>query len=156
MIKSEIGKRRYQTRLKPRSGWPELTALIDVMFLTLLFLFLSASFVRVSGVKVELPKVRVSSAVSLERFIVTVVPPASAGQPHLFYFNDQPVSLETLKQRLAEVSGRSGNASIIIRADRRVPFEQVAQVMALAEAAKLSSFIAVVPASASQETVFGQ
>ena len=99
---------------------------------------------------------RVSSAVSLERFIVTVVPPASAGQPHLFYFNDQPVSLEMLKQRLAEVSGRSGNASIIIRADRRVPFEQVAQVMALAEAAKLSSFIAVVPASASQETVFGQ
>lgn len=156
MIKREIGQRRYQTRLKSLSGWPELTALIDVLFLTLLFLFLSASFVRVSGIKVELPKVRVSSAVSLERFIVTIMPPASVGQPYLFYFNDQPISLEMLKQRLTEVSGRSRNASIIIRADRRVPFEQAAQVMALAEAAKLSSFIAVIPASVSQETVFGQ
>ena len=47
-------------------------------------------------------------------------------------------------------------ASVIIRADQRVAFETVAEVMAMAEAAKLSSFLAVMPPSARQETVFGQ
>ena len=32
-----LGARRFQTRLKPVSGWPPLVALIDLMFLLLLF-----------------------------------------------------------------------------------------------------------------------
>ncbi len=156
MLKSDIGKRRYQTRLKPHSGWPDLIALVDLLFLTLLFLFLVASFVRVSGIKVELPKARVSSAMSLERYIVTVVQSETADSAPSFYFNDQPTTPEQLKQHFAEVRARNSNASIIIRADRRVPFDRVTQVMTLAEAAKLSSFIAIVPSSTSEETVFGQ
>ena len=31
-----IGRRRYAPTLKPKRGWPELTALIDVLFLVLL------------------------------------------------------------------------------------------------------------------------
>ena len=32
-----FGQRRYRTRLQYRSGWPELTALADILFLSLLF-----------------------------------------------------------------------------------------------------------------------
>ena len=64
--------------------------------------------------------------------------------------------LAELKQRFGEVRGRSQTASVIIRADQRVSFEMVAEVMAMAEAAKLSSFLAVMPPSERQETVFGQ
>ena len=52
-----IGARRYKPGLKPKSGWPELTALIDVLFLVLLFLFLSSSFVRVTGIRVNPPQI---------------------------------------------------------------------------------------------------
>ena len=88
--------------------------------------------------------------------VVTITPPASAGGECLLYFNDQPVTPELLKQRFGEVRGRSQTASVIIRADQRVSFEMVAEVMAMAEAAKLSSFLAVMPPSERQETVFGQ
>ena len=32
-----FGERRYRTRLKYFSGWAELTALVDILFLPLLF-----------------------------------------------------------------------------------------------------------------------
>ncbi len=156
MIRTDIGRRRYRTRLKPLSGWPEVIALVDIFFLALIFFFLSGSFVRVSGISVELPRVRPSNIADMEKFVVTITPPASAGGECLLYFNDQPVTPELLKQRFGEVRGRSQTASVIIRADQRVSFETVAEVMAMAEAAKLSSFLAVMPPSERQETVFGQ
>ncbi len=155
MIRTEIGKRRYQTRLRPLSGWPELTALIDVLFLTLIFFFLSSSFVQVSGISVELPRVQSSSVASLEKFIISIAP-GNGTAKCLIYFNDQPMNMETLKQQLNEVRGRSKNASVVIRPDRRVDFETVAEIMALAESAKLSSFIAVNPPTERRETVFEQ
>ena len=153
MIRHEIGRRRYQTRLKPLSGWPELTALVDILFLVLIFFFLSSSFVRVSGISVNLPRVRTSGVADLEKYIVTLAP-GPDGKP-LLYFNDQPVSPELLKQRFGEEQGRARTASIVIRADREVPSGAVAEIMALAEAAKLSSFIAVTPPERRQATVFG-
>ncbi len=156
MIKTEIGKRRYRTRLTPRSGWPELTVVIDVLFLALIFFFLSNSFVRVSGISVALPQVSASNVVDMEKFIVTIVPPQHHGGSCLLYFNEQPVTTELLKQRLGELRGRARSASVIIRADRAVPFETVTEVMSLAAAARLASFIAVAPPSEKPETVFGQ
>ena len=155
MIRPEIGNRRYRTRLRPLSGWPELTALIDVLFLTLIFFFLSSSFVRVSGISVELPRVRSTNIASLEKFIISIVP-GPAPSRCLIYFNDQPVTLEGLKPQLSGIRGRAKTASVVIRPDRRVDFEVVAKVMALAESAGLASFIAVNPPSAPREAVFGQ
>ena len=151
---SSIGGRRYKPGLKPKSGWPELTALIDVLFLVLLFLFLSSSFVRVTGIRVNLPRVRPSSSAELERFVVTITRGEGGGR--LLYFNDRPVTPETLKQQFNEVHGRSRNATIIILADRGVTLEQSAEVMALAEAAELASFLVTIPPGERPETVFGQ
>ena len=61
-----------------------------------------------------------------------------------------------LKQQFNEVHGRSRNATIIILADRGVSLEQSAEVMALAEAAELPSFLVTVPPGERPETVFGQ
>lgn len=158
MRKSAIGQRRYQTRLKPVSGWPALTALIDVMFLLLLFFFLSASFVRVSGISVELPRVRPTNIADMERYIISVVP-ADPQQPEkgcLVYFNDRPMTVEALKQELNLVHGRSRTASIIILADRRAPHGAVTEIMAIAESSQLASFIVVTPPGQKPETVFIQ
>jgi len=151
---SKIGERRYKPRLKPKSGWPEPTALINVLFLTVLFVFLSSSFVRVSGIRVNPPRVRPSSVADLEKFVVTIARKPDGGR--LLYFNDRPATPESLRQQFNEVYGRSRNATIIIQADRGVTLEQSAEVMALAEAANLASFLMTVPPDTRPETVFGQ
>lgn len=152
---NKIGERRYKPRLKPKSGWPEPTALINVLFLTMLFVFLSNSFVRVSGIRINPPRVRPSSVADLERFVVAIKQTSDGGRQ--LYFNDRPATLESLRQQFNEVYGRrSRNATIIIQADRGVTLEQSAEIMALAEAANLASFLVTVPPGTRPETVFGQ
>ena len=109
---------------------------------------------RVTGIRVNPPRVRPSSFADLERFVVTITRGEDGGR--LLYFNDRPVTPEMLKQQFNEVHGRSRNATIIILADRGVSLEQSAEVMALAEAAELPSFLVTVPPGERPETVFGQ
>ncbi len=126
---------------------------IDIFFLILFFFMLSSSFVQVSGIKVDLPMAETTVSADIEKFIVTI---AWSGSGPKLFFNDHPVSREMLKERLARVSVVSKSAMIVIRPDRRVPFEPVAEIMALAEKAKLASFIAVMPPRTGPETVFNQ
>jgi len=135
--------RRYRTRLRSLSGWPELTALIDILFLALLVLEISSSFVRVSGISVELPRLPAPDTAMLERYIVTITPPDQEHPQGTIYYRDKPVDHQELSRRLSEIKDHSKQARVVIRADRRVPFSEVAAVMAIAEAEKLPSFIAV-------------
>lgn len=151
-----IGKRRYAPTLKPKSGWPELTALIDVLFLVLLFFALSGSFVRISGIKVELPRTQAPTVATVERLVVTVSPPESPGKPCQVYFQDKRMTIDALKQQFFKLKDTSKEANIVICADRRVPFETVSQIMAFAESAQISSFIALAPPDVRRETRFEQ
>lgn len=154
--KLKFGTRRYKSRLKPKTGWPELTALIDVLFLALLFFALSGSFVRISGIGVELPRIQAPNVADVERLVVTVSPPDVPGKPCQVYFQDKLMTLDVLKEQFFKLNDSSRQASIIICADRRVPFETVARIMAFAESAKISSFIALAPPDAKRETRFEQ
>ena len=145
--------RRIRTRLKPLSGMPPMVAAIDIFFLTLFFFMLSSSFVQVSGIKVDLPRAETTVEADIEKFIVTIAWNENGPQT---FFNDRPVSREKLKEEFARVSGISKSAMVVIRADRRVPFEPVTEIMAMAEKAKLASFIAVMPPRGDRETVFNR
>ena len=139
-----LGGRRYRTRLSCRTGWPELTALVDILFLALLFFVLASSFVRVSGVSVSLPRVKARNTAALERFVVSLTPPEPGSGPGgNIYFRDKLMDADELRRELSRLHDRSKRATIIIRADRNVPFEKVAEVMAITEAADLPGFIAV-------------
>lgn len=145
--------RHIQLAHKPLSGMPPMIAVIDIFFLTLFFFMLSSSFVQVSGIKVDLPRADSTVSADIEKFIVTIA--WSAEGPKLF-FNDRPVTHEKLKEDLAKISGVSRSAMIVIRADRRIPFEPVSEIMTMAEKAQLASFIAVQPRRNVHEAVFNK
>ena len=138
-----FGGRRYRTRLKMYRGFPEATALLDIFFLVLLFVVFASSFVRVSGVSVELPRVSSHREERLERRMVVSLTPGEKPGEVKIYFRDKPV--DNLGKELSAVHDRSAKTVIIIRADRAVPFQKVAEVMTIAAKAKLRSFIAVMP-----------
>ncbi|MDD5598094.1 MAG: biopolymer transporter ExbD, partial [Victivallaceae bacterium] len=64
------------------------------------------------------------------------------------------VSWDQLKQRLAEVRNFSASGTVIIRADRLIPFGVVAKLMALAESANVAAIIATTPEQKQEETEF--
>lgn len=102
-----------------------LIPLINVLFLALAFATLGSTFVVQPGLSIVLP---VSSFVlSSQRHpqIVSI----TAGALPTIYFEDKKVELKQLEERLSrsEVKDRS----LIIRADRAVPYELVSDVMNL-------------------------
>ncbi|MBO5990419.1 MAG: biopolymer transporter ExbD [Lentisphaeria bacterium] len=145
MEKELVKRRRYRTRLKYFKRWPELTALLDVLCLLLLFFALAGSFIRIPGIGVELPRIAAPEVAELERFVVSVTPPAKEGAECQFYFKDKVVTFDELKHEFSTIKDKSVKRTVIICADSKVPFDTVAQVLAAAEAAELSSFIAVMP-----------
>ena len=62
----------FKSRLKPLSGRPDLTPMLAVLFLLLIFFMLSSSFVQVSGIKVDLPEIGTKGTLGVEKFVITV------------------------------------------------------------------------------------
>ncbi len=147
-----LGARRYRSRLVPLSGRPDFTPLVDIMFLMLVFFLLSSSFVQISGIKVDLPQAGTTTTTDIEKFIISAA--WQEDGPALLYFNDSPVDIESLKEKLAEISGLSKTATVVLRVDNRIPFSTVAQLMTLAEKADLATFIAVLPQENAPDAVF--
>ena len=150
-----FGERRYRTRLKYYTGWPDLIALLDILFLSLLFFALTSNSVRVSGINVALPRINTRTVSALERFVISLAPPASEsdGKMSIYFLEKRCRNIDELRQQLSQLHEKSKRASVIIRADRSIPFEEVLKVMDAAKNAQLTCFIAVeVPEEAPSAT----
>lgn len=110
----------------PNRVAPLYTApLLDVILLLLIFFLLSSSFVLKSGIAVELPYSDSSLPVADRSHIVSIVP----GETTRYFFNEQPVTLEALEERLA--TSIKQTRQVILLADRRTDYGTVMEVSAL-------------------------
>ena len=108
---------------------PELFALIplvSVLFLTVAFATLGHSFILQPGLSVNLPASPFALSQQRDAEIVSL----TAGALPSIYFQDKRVELDELEALLAQPGMKS--RSLIIRADKAVPFELVSNVMNLA------------------------
>ncbi len=114
----------------------ELTPLIDVVFLLLIFFMVSTTFVNEpAGLQVELPR-------SENR---DVIPEGSDVSVHLsadgrVFVEDEAVAAEELRQRLAEVAREDPATMVVLRADESLEHGRVVQVMDLARDLGLRNF----------------
>jgi len=108
-----------------------LTPLIDVVFLLLIFFMVSTTFDRQAKMKVSLPEASAKVEQTQEKSLVLTVD--AKGN---YYINDRQVintTLDTLKQALTKVlsktSGDIKNQSIILRADGKTSHQSVVRAM---------------------------
>ena len=130
--------RRY---IKPLSGPIDVTSLIDVVLLLLIFFMLSSSFVLQPGIKVNPPKGLGSTGVSDSRYIVNI----TGQQPPLMFLNDQVTTLERLGRDLKAIAKQESEVTVILRADQEVSHGFVTEVMNIALEAGVSVLIATQP-----------
>ena len=102
-----------------------LIPLINVLFLALAFATLGSTFVVQPGLSIVLP---VSSFVLTPQRHPQIVS-ITAGALPTVYFEDKKVELQELDERLSRSEAK--DRSLIIRADRAVPYELVSAVMNL-------------------------
>ena len=106
----------------------DLTPLVDVVFLLLIFFMLSTTFIVAPGIKVKLPKSS-STEVSREKKEVRVV----MSQDDKIYVEQKLVSHEELSKYLKKEARENPEGMVIIQADERVTHGKVVEVMDIAK-----------------------
>lgn len=100
-----------------------ITSLIDVLFLLLIFLMVSSTFLENPGIKLELPVAESSVLVEQKEFTLFVNKNGS------IFLNESEVNLVDLEQRIKEVLPEMKDGSLILKADKEVNYGLVVKVM---------------------------
>ena len=109
-----------------------MTPLIDVM-LVLLVIFIITAPLMTSSLKLDLPKTDAATPTSAPSFIAVAID----GSGKLF-FGDEALTREQLVQRVTTAAKANPQLEVLLRADRKVPYGQVAELIAMIQKAGLS------------------
>ena len=119
-----------------------MTPLIDVM-LVLLVIFIITAPLMTSSLKLDLPKTDAATPQAVPTFIAVSVD--AGGQ---LFLGDEKLSREQLDQRIIAAAKGNPQLEVQLRADQKVPYGQVADLIALVQKAGLSriGFVTEAPA----------
>ncbi|AWA99754.1 biopolymer transporter ExbD [Vibrio harveyi] len=101
----------------------DMTPLIDVVFILLIFFILSASFQQQNQIKVERPNSQVTDSISNVSITVSV---DEQGQ---IWFDNQPVEVELLTSRVKQKAAQASNVSVVIDVDKSIDSGRLIQVV---------------------------
>lgn len=100
-----------------------ITSLIDVLFLLLIFLMVSSTFLEQPGIQLELPEAKSSVLVEQKEFTLFV------SRNGTLFLNDSEISLEGLETRIREALPGMKDRFLILKADKDVNYGLVVEVM---------------------------
>jgi biopolymer transport protein ExbD len=109
-----------------------LTSLIDVVLNLIIFFVLTTTFVRPSGLKVELPKSAVEELPKPGEEVVVVVT-----RDNQISLDGEPYTADALMERLTEIREKDPAGTVTIQADEDATHGTVVSVM---DAAKRAGF----------------
>jgi biopolymer transport protein ExbD len=128
-LNTSSGLRRGRFRGNPSLAEINIVPLVDVV-LVLLIIFMLTAHVMEFGLQVEVPKVKPVKE------NVQDLPVISITREGTTYLNDKPVNINLIAD---EIQKRyHGATTVYVRADRRTPWDPIAQVIATLGEAKLA------------------
>jgi len=122
---------------KTRQPNIHLTALLDIVFLLLIFFLLSSSFVNQQGVQILVPEVGNESKDNLPDITVQI------DRYGNYYFDGIQISDIALQRALKNRFTQSPVNKLAIHADRRVEYNSVVNVIDIAKLAGAKDFLLV-------------
>src|SRR5277367_728782 len=135
-LNSSSGLGRGRFRGSPAMAEINIVPLVDVV-LVLLIIFMITAHVMEFGLQVEVPKVKPVKENVQDLPVVAITREGAS------YLNDKPVNINLLAD---EIHKRfHGATSVYLRADRRTPFDPIAQVIATLGEAKLAVNVVTQP-----------
>lgn len=104
-----------------------ITSLIDVLFILLIFFMVSSTFLEQPGMKLELPKAKSATVEKVDNLVIYI------DAENQVFLNDKPVAIDRLKKQLQEAISDNKNPTLVLQADRAVPHGLVVTAMDLAK-----------------------
>ena len=125
-----------RSRGAPALAEINVTPFVDVA-LVLLIIFMITAHVMEYGIEIDVPKTRTVAASSKELPVISI---SESGE---VYLGKEPVNINRLADSVR--SRYPGQSAVYLRADRRTPFDPIAQVMSVLGAAKLGVNVVTQP-----------
>ncbi len=113
-----------------------ITSLIDVMFLLLIFFMVSTTFAEQPGIKLKLPSASTAEPSRLERLTLTI------DKDGRMFLNDVPVQEEKLRVDLKAAASKP-DATLVLRADRDVPYGYVIRAMDISRQSGIRNIVSL-------------
>ncbi len=123
------------TTKKQRKVIINITSLIDVLFLLLIFFMVSSTFIEQPGMKLELPESKSSAPEKIDELILEMNSDGS------IMLNESTVQISELGTKFKEALPLLENKSLVLKADKNVPHGQVVEVMDIAKLSGLEKLI---------------
>jgi biopolymer transport protein ExbD len=125
-----------QLQAKPRRKVAiNVTSLIDVIFMLLLFFMITSTFLEQPGIKLELPTAKTSVNAEPQEYVLTV---DKKGE---LFLNRQPVPLPGLEAEIRKVLPKMKEGALVLKADQDISHGLVVRVMDLAKRAGVKKLI---------------
>jgi biopolymer transport protein ExbD len=117
---------RFQTRLKPCHNLIDLTPLVDVIFLLLIFFIVTSEILPLKSLLIETPQLATNQPTKLAQMIVVM------DRDHVIYLGSKKeiVDMGSVQTRLKELiqamqkEHPTCTPTIVLSIDRRVDYEQ--------------------------------
>lgn len=124
----------FERRKKSAVGL-NMTPLIDMVFLLLIFFVLSSHFISEKGFKIKLPKAVRAESNKNENVVVFVRADGS------IIVDNQTVAIDRLEWKLAGCLDRTTSKTVVIKADENVNLKLAVRIMDIAKAANAGGLV---------------
>ena len=121
-----------KSKEEEQAGEIDLTPMLDVVFILLIFFIVTAVFVKEAGYDVNRPIASMSEPTTLEPIFIAVSP---LGE---IWMDGDIVPIRNLRLRIEQRIAETPNAAVIIQADQEAPNEFVLAIMDAAREAEVS------------------
>ncbi len=100
-----------------------LTSLIDVLFILIIFFSVTSTFLEQPGIDLKLPEAETSEAFTTQKVIVYIDKDTN------LFLNDKVISLNELAKEIKELNSYKKDKSIVLKADEKADYGRVIEVM---------------------------
>lgn len=114
-----------------------ITSLVDILFILLIFVLVSTTFLEQPALNIELPKAKSAGLESVQELVVSI---SKAGQ---IYLNNQVVDIKGLGYLLGLEIKKDEKIPVVLRADKDVPYGLVIEVMDIMRGVGVKKLVAL-------------
>lgn len=120
---------------KRRRTMINITSLIDVMFILLIFFMVSSSFIEQPGMKLELPTIQSKEVARVENLVMHI------SQEGLIFLGEKQVTLENLATEIEVMIPNIKEKTLVLKADQKTEHGFIVQIMDIAKRSGLTKII---------------
>lgn len=112
-----------------------ITSLIDVLFILLIFFMVSSSFIEQPGMKLELPTTQSREVARLENLVMHI------SQDGEIFLGDKSVTLETLGTEIEAMIPNIEEKTLVLKADKETSHGKIVEIMDIAKRSGLTRIV---------------